>query len=840
MFNMATGSGKTDIMAGLILFLFKEKGYQNFLFTVNTNGVLTKTIDNLTNVNSIKFLFNSPLEIEGERISIHKVEGKFPDYPNKNDINIRFVSIQTLTNELYTKSENVMSLKEYEKKKMIIIADEAHHYSASTKKKKKTKTEEEKATWENSLKDLLNAHSENLLLEFTATLDFEDETIYQKYRDKIIYRYNLDSFIRDKYSKNVRRIQTGNSNQDNMLSTVLLSEYRKIFALENFNVEIKPIILFKSQKIDASYEAHRLFNEIIDNLTTESLRLFLENQIKSVTDEQSQTLQLAYQYYLEKDDLSSIVREIKRSFSQNRIINANDTDSSKKGLLETGNYQALNSLESPDNLYRVIFAVAKLTEGWDVLNLYDIVRISGLGKTEDKKDVKSTNSEAQLIGRGARYNPFVMQNKISYTRRFDEGDEGDEIASLLLETLHYHTINDTQYINNLMKSLEKMNLASENDKKNPPLDIKLKKSFKQTNIFSEGKLYYNTTEIIPDSHYTNFRSYGIDIAKIATIPYFKSTIETGYQCIKTAETKTMKLHNIDKRYFQKAINRSQFFKFNNLIKYLPNLKSMNDFWGKDWLDLEHLHLEVVTEKETDDAQLTPNEKLKIVSRFFDVLASRIKLGYQKERGTNQFVGFEISEYLVDYKKRVPQYDTSKKTMEQIVSNVDFKTLNFFAYESAVINKNEENLVYAIASHIDELKDKYEDVFLIRMDENMHRGNEKSKILKLHQFEKTPREFNCAGFQPDFLLILQNQEFYLQIYIEPKGEHLIETEKWKEEILTYINEHQDEIVFENDTDEVVIKGVKFYNQQNKEEVLNQLAEITLAKPQFKGNINLNLF
>ncbi|WP_262366203.1 DEAD/DEAH box helicase family protein, partial [Streptococcus pyogenes] len=59
MFNMATGSGKTDLMAGLILYLYKEKGYQNFLFTVNTNGVLSKTIDNLTSAQSTKFLFNS-------------------------------------------------------------------------------------------------------------------------------------------------------------------------------------------------------------------------------------------------------------------------------------------------------------------------------------------------------------------------------------------------------------------------------------------------------------------------------------------------------------------------------------------------------------------------------------------------------------------------------------------------------------------------------------------------------------------------------------------------------------------------------------------------------------
>ena len=34
LFNMATGSGKTIIMAGLILYLY-ERGYRNFLFFVN-------------------------------------------------------------------------------------------------------------------------------------------------------------------------------------------------------------------------------------------------------------------------------------------------------------------------------------------------------------------------------------------------------------------------------------------------------------------------------------------------------------------------------------------------------------------------------------------------------------------------------------------------------------------------------------------------------------------------------------------------------------------------------------------------------------------------------------
>ena len=42
LFHMATGSGKTLIMAGLILYLFK-KGYRNFLFFVNSTTIINKT-----------------------------------------------------------------------------------------------------------------------------------------------------------------------------------------------------------------------------------------------------------------------------------------------------------------------------------------------------------------------------------------------------------------------------------------------------------------------------------------------------------------------------------------------------------------------------------------------------------------------------------------------------------------------------------------------------------------------------------------------------------------------------------------------------------------------------
>ena len=60
LFNMATGSGKTLIMAGLILYLY-EKGYRNFLFFVNSTNIIEKTKDNFLNPRAAKYLFSQDI-----------------------------------------------------------------------------------------------------------------------------------------------------------------------------------------------------------------------------------------------------------------------------------------------------------------------------------------------------------------------------------------------------------------------------------------------------------------------------------------------------------------------------------------------------------------------------------------------------------------------------------------------------------------------------------------------------------------------------------------------------------------------------------------------------------
>ena len=54
LFHMATGSGKTLIMAGLMLYLYRQ-GYRNFLFFVHLSNIVKKTKENFLNPASPKY-----------------------------------------------------------------------------------------------------------------------------------------------------------------------------------------------------------------------------------------------------------------------------------------------------------------------------------------------------------------------------------------------------------------------------------------------------------------------------------------------------------------------------------------------------------------------------------------------------------------------------------------------------------------------------------------------------------------------------------------------------------------------------------------------------------------
>ena len=147
----------------------------------------------------------------------------------------------------------------------------------------------------------------------------------------------------------------------------------------------------------------------------------------------------------------------------------------------------MNRLEEKNNPIRAIFAVQMLSEGWDVLNLFDIVRCYDTGSTGHNKIGKTTIAEAQLIGRGARYFPFSLppEHEDKYKRKFDE-DVEHELR--VLEEFHYHSINDLPYITEIKKALVERGLM---DEQTVTRELKLKKEFKETDLYKYGVIWLN-------------------------------------------------------------------------------------------------------------------------------------------------------------------------------------------------------------------------------------------------------------------------------------------------------------------------------------------------------------
>ena len=181
LFHMATGSGKTLIMAGLMLYLYKQ-GYRNFLFFVNLINIVRKTKENFLTQTSSKYLFAENLILDGERIKIKEVSN-FQNI-DENAINICFTTIQGLHSDRQTVKENSLSFDDFYGKKIVLISDEAHHLNASTKKQD---DDDNVKSWEDTVERIFNSSPENVLLEFTATCDIKNPDIFKKYENKIVF-----------------------------------------------------------------------------------------------------------------------------------------------------------------------------------------------------------------------------------------------------------------------------------------------------------------------------------------------------------------------------------------------------------------------------------------------------------------------------------------------------------------------------------------------------------------------------------------------------------------------------------------------------------------------------
>ena len=261
--------------------------------------------------------------------------------------------------------------------------------------------------------------------------------------------------------------------------------------LQNF----KPVILFRSKLIEDSKADFEKFKELIANLSVKDFD-FLKGIKDERTDEGAEIYQkgksriIDIKHFLNDNNIewSDVIQYLQYNFSERNCIITNSKAGTKTIEKTTEEQEKLlNSLEDKNNHITAIFTVQRLTEGWDVLNLFDIVRLYE-GQNEGGSNTKTslaTTSEVQLIGRGVRYYPFKYRDKPILKRKFDDNLEHE---MRVLEEFYYHSDDEHRYLSELKNELKNKGYI---DDKRVIKHFSLKKDFKESEFYKTVRLFLN-------------------------------------------------------------------------------------------------------------------------------------------------------------------------------------------------------------------------------------------------------------------------------------------------------------------------------------------------------------
>ncbi|MDB4181030.1 DEAD/DEAH box helicase family protein, partial [Flavobacteriaceae bacterium] len=757
---------------------------RNFLFFVNSNNIIRKTRDNFLNPEASKYLFSQKIVVDGKTIEIKEV-ANFEESDTEN-ININFTTIQQLHIDLNNTKENSVTYEDFKDKKIALIADEAHHLSSGTKSGTLF------GSWEGTVEEILKQNYDNILLEFTATLDYDSQAVVKKYQDKVIQKYDLSQFRVDKYSKEINLIRSLYDEQERIIQALILNLYRQELATSN-TINLKPVILFKAKRtIKESEENKENFHKLIEDFDAD----MVENIQKTST---VKIVQKAFEFF-KTNSLSSneISKRIKSNFKEENCISANNDKEAELNQIR------LNTLEDENNPIRAVFAVQKLNEGWDVLNLFDIVRLYETRDGKGDKIGKTTLSEAQLIGRGARYFPFKLEEgQDQYKRKYDDDISND---LKILEELYYHTKEDNRYISELKKALVASGVYEDDDTLLTK-QLSLKLEFKKSDFYKTGKIVLNKKV---EKSYKNIKSFSdLGVSKrnyaftlssgIGTMSGFFDSEEKEPN-IDPIKQKDILVSAIPKHIVRYALSQNPFYYFDHLKQYFPSIESLSNLINSD----HYLGgLEVTFNGSKSRLGVISNvDYLLAVKGLLQAIETEIKSNLTAFEGSH-YLNKPIRDVFKDKEIKVYKDSTRADGQETLVANEPW-----YVYNANYGTSEEKEFVKMFARRFENLEKSFENIYLIRNEREV-------KII-----DKLGR-----GFEPDFVLFCKQKsgnELTYQVFIEPKGNHLKAHDKWKEDFLNEIR--SEKMTIEIDSDNYLITGVPFYNNENENEFKKTLNNI----------------
>ena len=176
-------------------------------------------------------------------------------------------------------------------------------------------------------------------------------------------------------------------------------------------------------------------------------------------------------------------------------------------------------------------------------------------------------------------------------------------------------------------------------------------------------------------------------------------------------------------------------------------------------------------------------------------------------GTKRF--FKERIHAIFKEKKLKFSATSSRADENHNAERLAKEAEWFAFNGLYGTSEEKAFVQFLQTQLEELKKTYVDIFLIRNERH----------FSIYNF------FDGQAFQPDFVLFLckeSGETVSYQLFIEPKGEHIEDFDRWKENFLKKISTKQDSELLIEDSNYRII-GLPFYQEKSQNQFQETLYE-----------------
>lgn len=182
------------------------------------------------------------------------------------------------------------------------------------------------------------------------------------------------------------------------------------------------------------------------------------------------------------------------------------------------------------------------------------------------------------------------------------------------------------------------------------------------------------------------------------------------------------------------------------------------------------------------------------------------------KGTEEFLEYNIRDIFKDKKivyNTVHEgglgYSQNSPTVKKDY-RIDLTKEDWYAFSDNWGTDEEKAFVGYFKEHMSDLRKNYDTIYLLRNERQFH----------LYSFDGGDR------FEPDFVIFLQRKNTedgydQLQVFVEPKGTHLLEQDKWKEHFLLQMEAKAHAVIKFASNNKYDILGFHFFNRdiRNKE-------------------------